>query len=61
MVLDFKKYKTKRNEAQSRATELNDYVLEKCNHSEAMTSFVEDPDFQKELVKTISENKKTDV
>ena len=60
MTIDFTKYKAQQDEAKSRAKRLNDYVLDKCNHSDEMTTFIEDPSFQKELVKTLIETKKAD-
>ncbi len=60
MIFDFTKRKAKHDEAKSKAKRLNDYVLEKCYHNEAMTSFIEDPAFQKELVKTLTTTQKTD-
>lgn len=60
MVIQFSKHKRAHDEATSKAKELNGYVLDKCNHSDAITSFIENPSFQKELVKTLTKTQKTD-
>ena len=60
MTIDFQKHKIKYDKAQSKAQELNNYILENCGHSDEMTSLIEDPSFQKELVKTLTETSKTD-
>lgn len=60
MTIDFTERKEQHDKAKVKAKRLNDYVLEKCNHSDAMTSFIEDQSFQKELVKTLTETQKTD-
>lgn len=58
MVVDFMKQKEMHDEAKSRAKELNEYVLNKCNNSETISSFIDDSSFQKELVKTLVESQK---
>ena len=60
MVINFSEQKALHDEAKSRAEKLNNYVLDKCDHNEAMKSFIENPKFQRELVKALKGKSEND-
>jgi len=60
MTIDFLKYKAVKDEAESRAKELSEYLMERCEHSDSMKSLVENPVFQQEIINIFSKINKTD-